>query len=231
MTEGVAPEGAAADAGMLPGDIVLAIDGLPLDAKRPCDQLVAAITSRMPGDRVRVDIARGTHRLAVTAVLTTRADVLRTKVGHRIASILVTDVDDQRRLFDLAERGGRPAVLGFFLPQCTNCGRVLETVANGLRRRARSATVRGVVPRLTPDDKTNVRGAVGVSLPLAIIDHDGFDRLSITDPARVFFLVIDRAGVVRAVVPVEPDSDDTDASIDEVLVAADQAEHPRMVWR
>lgn len=209
----------------MPGDVVLAIDAIPLDLWRPCDQLVAAITSHMPGDRIRIDVARGSQHVAMTAVLTTRADVLRNKVGHRIALVVATDFDDRRRHYDVAERSGRPVVLGFFLPQCADCGRVVESVADGLRSRGRAATVRGVVPRLARDDTTNVRAVLRASVPLAIIDNHGFDALSITDPDRVFFLVVDRYGVVRAVVPIGPNADDVDAAIDEVLVAAGQAEH------
>lgn len=228
IAEGVAPGGAAAEAGMQPGDVALAIDGMVLDAKQPCDQLVAAITSHAPGDSVRIDIARARRHVVVTAVLTTRAEVLRNKVGDRIASTVATDFDDRRRQFDLAERSGRPAVIGFFLPQCARCGRVFEAVADGLKKRGRAATLRGVLPRFAHDTALDVRSGFGASVPLAIVDNDGFDQLSITDPDRVFFVVIDRAGVVRTIVPVGPESEDRDASIDEVLVAADQAERPRL---
>lgn len=227
ITEAVAPGGAAAEGGMQPGDVVLAIDGVALGAKQPCDQLVAAITAHAPGDRVRIDVARARRHLVVTAVLTTRGEVLRNMIGDRIASTVVTDFDDRRRQFDLAERSGRPALIGFFLPQCARCGQIFESVADGLKQRRRTATLRGVVPKFANDLTADVRSRFPASVPLAIVDNPGFDQLSITDPDRIFFVVVDRAGAVRAVVPVGPDSDDCDESIAEVLAAADRAERPR----
>ena len=40
-------------------------------------------------------------------------------------------------------------------------------------------------------------------------------------------MVIDCRGVVRFVAPIAPDADDLDAALDEVLAAAEQAEHAR----
>ena len=57
--ESVTPNGPAADAGIRTDDNILAFDEVPLDPKRPCDQLVAAITLHVPGDRVRIDFMRG----------------------------------------------------------------------------------------------------------------------------------------------------------------------------
>ena len=44
---------------------------------------------------------------------------------------------------------------------------------------------------------------------------------------RVFFMVIDGHGVVRFVAPLAPNADDLDAALDDLLAAAEQAEHAR----
>lgn len=226
MTEGVAAGGAAAEAGIQPGDIVLAMDGIPLGVKQPCDQLVAAITAHVPGDAVRIDILRGTYHLAVTAALTTRADVLQNNVGRRLASIEVTDIDDPRRHFDLVQPGGRAAVIGFTLPQCGRCARVFERVAHDLKTRAPNVAIRAVLPRLPRDQAENLRKIFGAHVSLSILDNESFGSLALGDPERVFFVVIDRSGGVALVAPIAPDSDDLEASIDDVFAAANQAAQP-----
>ena len=227
MIEGVSPGGAAAEAGMHIGDLVAAIDAIPLDAKQPCDQLVAAITSHVPGDSVRIDVSRGTQHVVLNATLTTRAEVLQRRVGHRMESTDVVDVDDARHHFDLAGRKGRTTVIGFFLQQCSNCARVFDRVADELKKRAGAAFVLGVTPRSARDDVSYLRKSFTASVPLAVADTDTFEALSMNDPERVFFMVTDCKGIIRIVAPIAPDSDDVEASVDEVLAAAEQAEHTR----
>jgi hypothetical protein len=227
MIEGVSPGGAAADAGMHSGDLVLAIDAVPLDVNRSCDQLVDAIKAHTPGDVVRLDLARGSQRVVLSATLTTQADVLQKKVGQRLVSTDVVDVDDARRHFDLAERKSRTTVIGFFLSQCSNCARVFEKVADGLKKRATAAVVLGVTPRPSRDDVSLLRKSFTAQVPLAIIDNDTFEALSMNDQERVFFMVTDCKGIIRIVAPIAPESDDLEAAVDEVLAAAEQAEHTR----
>src|SRR5205085_12281919 len=58
--------GPAAAAGMHNGDVVTAFDGSPIHGS---NDLVAAITARRPGDRVRVTVRRGSSSVTVTATL------------------------------------------------------------------------------------------------------------------------------------------------------------------
>jgi hypothetical protein len=237
MIEGVSPGGAAAEAGMHSGDLVLAIDAIPLDSKLPaalppCERLVAAITAHAAGDAVRIDVARGTQQIVLNATLTTRAEVLQKKVGHRMESTDVTDVDDPRHHFDLGERKSRTTVIGFFLQQCSNCARVFDRVSDGLKKRAGAAVVLGVTPRSAHDDGTvNLRKSFTAQVPLAIADNDTFEAMSMNDQERVFFMVTDCKGIIRIVAPIAPDADDLEASVDEVLAAAEQAEHTRTARR
>ena len=227
MIEGVSIGGAAAEAGMHTGDLVAAIDAIPLDPTKPCDQLVAAITAHTAGDNVRIDVSRGNQHLVLNATLTTRAEVLQKRVGHRMEATDVIDVDDARQHYDLAERKGKTTVIGFFLQQCSNCARVFDRVSDGLKKRAGSATILGVTPRPARDDVSYLRKSFTASVPLAIADNDTFETLSMNDPERVFFMVTDCKGIIKIIAPIAPESDDLEASVDEVLAAAEQAEHAR----
>ncbi len=69
----VFPGTAAAQMGMRPGDVVLAIDGQPVDSMFA---LRNAVFSRLPGDPVTVAVARGGERLELGAPLSTWPDDL-----------------------------------------------------------------------------------------------------------------------------------------------------------
>ena len=58
--------GPAAAAGLRNGDVVTAFDGSPI---RSSNDLVAAITSHRPGDRVNVTVRRGSSSVSVSATL------------------------------------------------------------------------------------------------------------------------------------------------------------------
>lgn len=59
----------AEQAGVLIGDIVLAVDGEPVNGQAG---LVAAIRDRIPGDSISIDLVRDGERLTVSAVLVAR---------------------------------------------------------------------------------------------------------------------------------------------------------------
>lgn len=65
----VQPGSPANDAGILVGDIVLAVDGEPVNGQAG---LVAAIRDRSPSDSLTIDLVRDGERLSVTAVLAAR---------------------------------------------------------------------------------------------------------------------------------------------------------------
>jgi putative serine protease PepD len=56
----------AAAAGLRSGDVIVALDGSPV---RGSNDVVAAISSRSPGNRVTVTVRRGTSRQTLTATL------------------------------------------------------------------------------------------------------------------------------------------------------------------
>ena len=65
----VQPGSPAEQAGVFIGDIVLAVDGEPVNGQAG---LVAAIRDRIPGDSISIDLVRDGERLTVSAVLVAR---------------------------------------------------------------------------------------------------------------------------------------------------------------
>lgn len=228
VIETVTTGGPAADAGIQPGDSILAFDRVKLDPNQPCDQLVVAITGHAPGDRIAVDLVRNMVHKDVAVVLGTRADVVQKRVGQRIGSTDLIDVDDPTHHYDLDERSGKTMVVGFFEARCDGCARVFDKISDKLRARTKTeVSVLAVMPHDDGDDFTAYRKKFTSSVPLAVADYDTFEPFSMGDRDRAFFLVIDCKGIVRLVMPIAPDSDDLDAAVDEVLAGAEQAAHAR----
>jgi hypothetical protein len=231
--ESVTPNGPAADAGIHTDDNILAFDEVPLDPKRPCDQLVAAITLHVAGDRVRIDFMRGPVHRNVTATLATRADVLQKRVGEHVGPTDLVDVDDPRTHYDLDDHH-KTMVVGFFDDRCLNCARVFDKISDGLKTRERGARsmdgdvfVLAVTDRGYRDELHDLRKTFTSSVALAAADSETFQSLAMIEPDRAFFMVIDCKGIIRLVTPIAPDSDDLDAAVDEVLAGAEQSEHSR----
>ncbi|MFT3699367.1 MAG: PDZ domain-containing protein [Kofleriaceae bacterium] len=226
VIESVTDGGPASDAGIEIGDQVIAFDAIALDKTGSCDQLVANITSHAPGDRIRIDYMRGAVHREVTATLATRAEVVQRKVGQRIATTDLVDVDDARHHYDLSERG-KTTVVGFFTEHCSGCARVFDRIADGLKSKSPAVFELAVTPRDTRYELVDLRKSFSSPVALAVADNDTFEALAMTDQDRAFFMVIDCKGIVRLVTPLAPDADDLDAAVDEVLAGAAQAEHSR----
>jgi serine protease Do len=65
----IVPQGAADTAGLEPGDIVLAVDGRPIDHSR---QLMAVVFQHVFGDEITLDIQRGKEHLKKTVAVLAR---------------------------------------------------------------------------------------------------------------------------------------------------------------
>lgn len=243
LVEGITPGSAAQDAGLREWDLILAIDGT---ATGNCLALRNQIVSNLPGHVVRLDVRRATERLVLHAPLSTRAEVLhRRLVDHDMESAEVIDADDLDRSYDLAQTRGRTTVIGWFMiERCSGCSAVFDRVADGVAKRLADTGSAPLVLAVTP--RPQISNAVALapqaqlvvppvrksfaftsSVPLALASDATFEELAIDDPDRVHFMVIDGRGVVRFVAPIAPGSDDIEAAVDEVLAAAEQAEHLR----
>ncbi|MEO8842113.1 MAG: PDZ domain-containing protein [Kofleriaceae bacterium] len=230
VIEGVTAGSPAADARAEIGDTILAFDKIPLAQPQPCDQLVANITTHSPNDRIRVDIERNTVHRTLSVTLSTRADVLQKRVGQRVGTTDLIDVDDNRHHYDLSD-SGRTTVVGWFTDRCSGCARVFDRIADGLKDRAKTDVfVLAVMPRSERED-IDLRKSFNSPVALAVADNDTFTALSMDEQDRAFFMVIDCKGITRLVTPIAPDSDDLDGAVDEVLAGAEQAEHTRTTRR
>jgi len=226
----------AQQAGIQFGDMILAIDGKPLAGPRPCDQLQAQIVAHKAGEDIELDVRRGAHKIKVKATLSTRGDVMfRRFVGEQIGHTELPDIDNAKVSYDIAGRGRTMIVGWFMLEACTNCARVFDRVSDGLQKRLKDAdTVPTTLAISAPGrrgDLSDIRKTFTSSVSLAVADMDLFDELALNDSERVSFMVIDCRGVVRFVAPIAPDADDLDAAVDDILAAAEQAEHQRTSGR
>jgi hypothetical protein len=221
----IVPGGAAEAAGLRIGDVVLAIDGNPTPM---CASLSAGIVAHALGDTVRIDLHRGFGRIAVKATLTSRSDVLHRQFVGR--SLDGTDaVYEDGATIDLGDLRGRPAVIGWFdLHHCAGCAAVFDRLDTRLRGERGDAAPRMIaVTESNGDDLRVQRKTFSASVPLALAAQTPLTRLLIEDPLRVQLMVLDGRGTIRFVTPISPDDDDLDAVLDEVLAAAEQAEHAR----
>lgn len=228
----VTPASPAQDAGIQFGDAVVAINGMSMAGPQPCTVLRNEIIARRPGEQIKLDVRRGTQRISVKATLSTRGEVLhRRLVGEPIVHSEVVDLDDNNLRYDLADRGRTTIVGWFMLENCTNCARVFDRVSDALRKRFDGADVVPQTLAITAPgrrgDLKPLRKSFNTNVSLAVADMDMFELLALKDSERIHFMVIDCRGIVRLVAPVAPESDDLDAAIDDVLAAAEQAEHQR----
>ena len=67
-----APLGPATRAGIEAGDLIIALDGQPVDDVRRAMQTIARLR---PGERVQVGLQRADQRLSVDAIVASRPDV------------------------------------------------------------------------------------------------------------------------------------------------------------
>ena len=226
----------AHEAGLQFGDMILAIDGVPTAGPNPCSTLQTQIVSHRAGEDIKLDVRRGVQRITVKATLSTRADVLyRRLVGEQIDPTELEDIDNKKVSYNLGDRGKTTIVGWFMLENCTNCGRVFDRINDGLKKRMKDSDNPPKTLAITAPgrrgDLTSVRKAFTSNVSLAVTDMDMFEEHAFKDSERISFMVIDCRGVVRFVAPIAPDADDIDAAVDDVLAAAEQAEHQRTTRR
>lgn len=230
----ITPGSPARDAGLHYGDLVVAIEDLRLSGARPCDTLVARIADHRSGDKIVLGLQRGREIATARATLTSRGEMLsRRLVGESIGRTDLLDVDDDQVSYDLSRRGQARVIGWFTLASCTGCARTFDRIADRISGRFKDRDAAPSVLAVTAPvgDLSSYRKTFSTGVPLAVADDEVFDMLAMKDPQRITFMVIDCRGVVRYVAPVAPESDDVDAAIDEVLAAAEQAEHQRTVRR
>lgn len=232
MIEGATHESPAEAAGLRSGDLVISVDGKPI---ANCSMLLAEITAHAPGDSVQIKVQRqlGTSVL-VQVQLTTRDALLHKVIGKPMVQTDFTGVEDATT-YDLSSLHGRMAIVGLYNPACADCATLFTKFLDWSRDKARKggqqALVLAVSAGESPRDLKVMQRSLDVPLatgefvaPGQDIDTSPFNReLVISDRDRLGVIVIDIRGIVQYIGPVAPNSDDTEAVLDEVFAAADQA--------
>lgn len=230
IIEGATRDGPAEAAGLRSYDRVIAVDGKPIVN---CSALLAEITAHAPGDTVEVKVDRLGRPLAVKAQLTTRDALLRHMIGQPMVATDLVGVEDGE-IYDLSALHGQMAIVGLYTPECVDCaslfGKFLDWARDRSRRDGPLPLVLAVCPSAEPTrDLRALQKSLDVPLAVGEFSHGGFGGspfardMLISDRDRLGVIVIDGRGIVQYLGPVAPNSDDTEAVLDEVFAAAELA--------
>lgn len=229
MIEVATRDSPAEAAGLRAGDIVLAVEGKAIGN---CAVLLDEITARAPGDTVQIKVQRLSTSVTAKVQLTTRDAMLHKVIGRPMVETNFIGVEDGT-VYDLSALRGRMAIVGLYNPACVDCASLFTKLSDWARGAARKGGTPALVLAVSIGEPTRDAQALQKQLdvPLAIgefvtsdRDVEGFSReLLISDRDRLGVIVIDGRGIVQYVGPIAPNSDDTEAVLDELFAAADQA--------
>ncbi len=226
--DSVTPSSGADAAGLRVGDVIQALDGTPAAS---CQQLSDQIIGHAPGDLVHLDVIRLGERHTLRAQLSSRAEILHRRfVNKPFDAQGAIDASDGRDIDDGEWRGGTTIVVWFDIHRCGGCTGLLQHLADAVR--ASVTRERGSPPRIVAVtygqlDDLRARGALSLGVPLVIVEPEQYEQAATSDTDRVFVMVLDGRGIVRFVTPIAYDDEAVDATLDEVVAAAEQAEHRR----
>jgi hypothetical protein len=216
-------------AGLRAGDLVLTLDGTPIGN---CAVLLDEITARAPGDTIQLKVQRLSASVIAKVQLTTRDALLHKVIGRPMVETHFVGVEDGK-IYDLSALRGQMAIVGLYNPACVDCAPLFTKLSDWARRTARkggpTALVLAVSSGELPRDLRALQNTLDVPLAIGEFsssgrDADGFSReVLISDRDRLGVIVIDGRGIVQYVGPIAPNSDDTEAVLDELFAAADQA--------
>lgn len=223
IVEGVTRGSAAKAAGLARNDIISAIDSSPTPT---CDAVLRVIQGHEPGDAIKLSIVRLGRPLQITAELLSRAEIMRRRlVGQPMLATDLFAVADQRSV-DLSALRGKTAIVGWFdVRRCTGCNQVFGKLNDWVRAQADKPGFPPMALAVTPGAPSESKQItpIGLDVPLALADREVYEDLVVADAERINFMVIDCRGIVQYVAPIAPNGDDTDAAIDELFAAAEQA--------
>jgi hypothetical protein len=223
LVDSVVPGGPAEAARLRADDYVLALDGVMVNG---CDTLTTLIVAHEPGEQVRLDVQRHDQQVVTYAMLSTRASVVhRQLVGQAIDGIAI-DYDDEHEV-ELRDVAGQTTILAWAdLARCSGCAPLIRRVVD-VSQRSRDVKPPQVIA-VTKGELAELQTLhlyLGARLVVAPATY--FQRTALDEENRVYFMVLDRGGVVRFVAPIAPDDEAADAAIDDLWAAAEQAERAR----
>lgn len=208
-------------AGLQAGDILTSIAGTPV---ANCDAVLKVVQAREAGDSVKIVVVRYGRPLTLEATLVSRDEILRRRfVGQPIGATDVFGVDDQRT-YDLGSLRGKTTIVGWFdARRCDGCNTVFTKLASWSRAQAGKPGIQPMPLAVTAGSPDPKQTTSSFDVPLAYADPALYEEFTIPDTERIHFMVVDCRGVVQYVAPIAPNSDDTDAGMDELFAAAEQA--------
>ncbi len=238
----VTADSPAETAGLRSGDLISGLDGHQII---DCAGLLDAITAHSPGDLISLNVARRAQMLTIAAQLTTRDVLVRRAIGRPMVKTRLIGVEDHA-VYDLSALRGRMAIIGLYNPECVDCGALFGRFQTWARDRARDRSHNdGAMPLVlavhtgeVARDLELVQKSLDVPLATSEAEHAPDDDrepsfatamfgsdLVLADRERLGVIVVDGHGVVQYVGPIAPNSDDTEAALDELFAVADQASH------
>lgn len=217
-------------AGLTGGDLLRAIGG---KAVVNCDAVLKAVQSHVAGDTVDVEVVRNGAPLKLKATLLSRDEILRRRlVGAPAPTTELFGVDDDMT-FDLSANRGKTTIVGWFDPRCTGCNSIFTRLADWAKKQVDKPGAPPVPLAVTRDttgapNESRIRDkykstANAIGVPLALADPMVYEEFTLPDVERVHFTVVDCRGVVQYVAPIAANGADTDAALDELFAAAEQA--------
>jgi thiol-disulfide isomerase/thioredoxin len=231
MIESATRESPAEAAGLRGGDLVITVDK---KAIANCSVLLDEITAHTPGEWVEIKVQRLSTSVTVRVQLTTRDALLQKVIGKPMPETNFVGVEDGTT-YDLSALHGRMAIVGLYNPACVDCASLFPKFQEWARDKTRKGGPSVLVLAVAAGESLRDLKVLQKSLdvPLAVGDfvtsmHDPerspFSRdLVIFDRDRLGVIVIDGRGIVQYIGPIAPNSDDTEAVLDELFAAADQA--------
>lgn len=234
VIEDATRDGPAEAAGLRSGDRVRAVNGKPIEN---CAALLDEITAHVPGETVEIKVERFGRALVVKPQLTTRDALLHHMIGEPMIATDLVGVEDGES-YDLSALHGQMAIVGLYNPACVDCaslfGKFLDWARDRPRRDGPPPLVLAVCPAAEPShDLRALQKSLDVPLAVGEFSARGFGGspfgrdMLISDRDRLGVIVIDGHGIVQYLGPVAPNSDDTEAVLDEVFAAAELAWHSR----
>lgn len=222
LVESVTRGSGANEAGLLPGDMLVSIDDIPVPS---CALVQQVIQARNAGDTVTIALRRHGRPLTIDAPLITRDEILRRRiVGQPVGGTEVWSVAQQRPV-DLGALRGRISIVGWFDRSCDGCAQVFAQIASRSRAHAAELGVPVTALGVTTGDPVLARHAnlPTLEVPLALAEPHVYEEFTIPDRERIHFMIVDPRGVVQYVTPVAPRSEDVAAVLDELFAAAARA--------
>ncbi len=219
-------------AGMASGDVIRSIGGKPV---LDCNAVLATVQAYAPGDVVDVEVMRRGEMMKLRATLMSRDEILRRRlVGSPVVTTELFGVDEDIT-FDLSANRGKTTVVGWFDPKCVRCDSVFAKLSDWSKKQVDKPGAPPMALAVTRPGDPNLRAkdvaktatfkstANKLGIPLALADAPVYEEFTLPDVERVHFTVVDCRGVVQYVAPVAADGADTDAAMDELFAAAEQA--------